>query len=147
MADKEIQEESSDNAPKQSGGKKSRLGLAALIGAVIVAAGAIGYRTLSDQGPSEEIAATDAAPPTIESLKTAAEDDPLNAGAWQELGFAYYETEQFDLAAKAYRQAIEGDKDNAVLWSSLGEARLMGSQDVEMPSAAISAFEKAIELD
>ncbi|NMW30510.1 tetratricopeptide repeat protein [Altererythrobacter sp. RZ02] len=115
--------------------------------AVVLAGGAIGYRVLS--GDPSEVAevATAEGPPTLESLRAAAEKDPLNAGAWQELGFAYYESGQFEDAAKAYRQAIEGDDTNAVLWSSLGEARLMASESDPMPNAAVTAFEKAIGLD
>lgn len=125
----------------------SRAGLAVLLGAVLIAGGAIGYNVLSTSKASGPEIAQPAGPPTIDSLKAAAEADPLNSGAWQELGFAYYETEQYDEAAKAYRQAIEGDRDNAVLWSSMGEARLLASDAVQMPGDAVSAFEKALELD
>ena len=124
------------------------ISLAALIAALVLVAAALAYRTLADD--SEEAASTAAeadTPPTIEALKAIAEADPLNPGPWQELGFAYYQTEQYDEAAKAYRQAIEGDKDNAVLWSSMAEARLMTSQSPQMPAEAVSAFERALELD
>lgn len=130
-----------------SGGGVSRKSLGILLAAVVLAGGAIGYRVLS--GDPSEVAevATAEGPPTLESLRAAAEKDPLNAGAWQELGFAYYESGLFEDAAKAYRQAIEGDDTNAVLWSSLGEARLMASESDPMPNAAVTAFEKAIGLD
>ena len=128
-------------------GNMSRTGLIVLALAAVAAAGAIGFRFLPGQDTAPMQAVSEAGPPSIETLKAVADKDPLNAGAWQELGFAYYQTEQYELAAKAYRQAIEGDGDNAVLWSSLGEARLMTGQSVEMPPAAVSAFEKALELD
>ncbi|MFZ1743372.1 MAG: tetratricopeptide repeat protein [Pontixanthobacter sp.] len=125
----------------------SRAGLAVFLGAVLIAGGAIGYNVLSSGKAETPAAVAEAGPPTIESLKAAAEADPMNAGAWQELGFAYYQTEQYDAAARAYRQAIEGDKDNAVLWSSMGEARLLASDSVQMPPDAVSAFQKALQLD
>ncbi len=126
----------------------SRASIAVLIAALVLAGGAVIYRAVTD-GTNEAapVVAEAELPPTIEALKTAAEADPLNPGPWQELGFAYYQTEQYGEAARAYRQAIEGDRGNAVLWSSLGEARLMASDSVEMPTNAVSAFEKALELD
>lgn len=136
-------------APDSSSPSKgmSRTSLGLLLAAAVLAAGAIGYRTLSGD-PSEVMEeAVAEGPPTLESLRAAAEADPLNAGAWQELGFAYYESGLFPEAVKAYRQAVEGDDTNAVLWSSLGEARLMASESDPMPSAAVTAFEKAIALD
>jgi cytochrome c-type biogenesis protein CcmH len=136
-----------DGTDQQEQSGISRNGLLLLLAAVVLVAAAIAYRSLPQNETTEPVAQADDAPPTIDVLKAAAEKDPLNAGAWQELGFAYYQTEQFELAAKAYRQALEGDGDNAVLWSSLGEARLMTSQSAEMPPAAVSAFEKALELD
>jgi len=141
-----INDRADGSADRASAGV-SRMGLFALLAAVFVVAGVVGYRALSDKEAPEEAEIADAAPPTIASLKAAAEVDPLNAPAWQELGFAYYQTEQFEEAARAYRQAIEGDKDSAVLWSALGEARLMASNSVEMPANAIDAFGQALALD
>ncbi|MXO82597.1 tetratricopeptide repeat protein [Altererythrobacter aestiaquae] len=126
----------------------SRVSIIVLIAALVLAGGAVAYRMLADGADHTVPVVVEAAfPPTIEALKTAAEADPLNPGPWQELGFAYYQTEQYEEAARAYRQAVEGDKENAVLWSSLGEARLMATDSSEMPANAVSAFEKALELD
>ncbi len=132
---------------QKSSGGMSRLGLAALLAAVIAAAGAIGYRALSEAESEAPAQLAAEGPPTIESLKASAEADPDNPGAWQELGFAYYETEQFGDAVKAYDRAIALDSENAVLWSAKGEARLMMSQTLEMPADAVEAFRKALELD
>lgn len=137
-------------AQDQQGGI-SRMGMVALAVAGVVAVGAIGYvawdrsNDASQDGPELEMAG----PMSIEELKERAEADPLNAEAWQELGFAYFQAGEFPLAASAYRQAIEGDKENAVLWSALGEARVMSQQlgEEPLPADAIAAFEKAIALD
>ncbi|WP_271438168.1 tetratricopeptide repeat protein [Pontixanthobacter luteolus] len=131
----------------QKAGGISRIGLVALVVGAIIVAAAVGYRAFGEGEADQDAIIADGGPPSIEQLKAAAEKDPLNAGAWQELGFAYYETGQFSEAVRAYRQAVEGDDKNAVLWSSLGEARLMASETDPMPSAAITAFEKAIALD
>lgn len=132
---------------QKSSGGMSRLGLAALLAAVIAAAGAIGYRALAEAENEAPAQLAAEGPPTIESLKASAEADPDNPGVWQELGFAYYETEQFGDAVKAYDRAIALDSENAVLWSAKGEARLMMSQTLEMPADAVEAFRKALELD
>lgn len=143
-------EKSGGSAAGDSGGI-SRIGMVALGVAAVVAAGAIGYvawdRAQGDEAP--QAPAEMAGPMTIEQLKERADADPMNAEAWQELGFAYFQAQRFPQAAEAYRQAIEGDKENAVLWSALGEARVMSQQlgEEPLPADAIAAFERAIELD
>ena len=118
-------------------------GLAA-IAALAIAAGAIGYRMLGDAGDS-----TDTSQPTdpLAELERRANAEPDNAGAWQELGFAYFELGRFAEAATAYARATEADPDSAVLWSSLGEALVMASERDPMPPEARQAFRKAIALD
>jgi len=118
-------------------------GLAAMA-ALAIAAGAIGYRLSenADEGP-----AAGAPLDPLAELERRAAADPDNAGAWQELGFAYFELARFDDAATAYRRATEADPDSAVLWSSLGEALVMASERDPMPAAARQAFRKAIALD
>ena len=69
-------------------------------------------------------------------LQQRAEAEPDNAGAWQELGFAYFERGRFADAAKAYEHATQADPNSAVLWSSLGEALVMASDRDPMPPAA-----------
>ncbi|HEU5286519.1 MAG TPA: tetratricopeptide repeat protein, partial [Sphingomicrobium sp.] len=88
----------------------------------------------------------DAADP-LAALERRAQADPDNAGAWQELGFAYFELGRFADAATAYDKATRADPDSAVLWSSLGEARVMASARDPMPPAALEAFRKAAALD
>ena len=118
-------------------------GLAA-IAALAIAAGAIGYRLLGDGG--DEPLTTQPADPLAE-LERRARAEPDNAGAWQELGFAYFELGRFADAADAYGRATVADQDSAVLWSSLGEALVMASDGDPMPPAALRSFQKAIELD
>lgn len=118
-------------------------GLAA-IAAVLLAAGAISYRLLDDPAPADEPAAP---ADLIPGLERKANADPDNAGAWQELGFAYFERGRFADAAEAYRRATEADQRSAVLWSSLGEALVMASERDPMPPRAREAFHKAASLD
>jgi len=119
-------------------------GSLAAIAAVALAAGAIAYRLLDDPAPANEPAAP--ADPLAE-LERKANADPDNAGAWQELGFAYFGQGRFADAAEAYRRATQADPKSAVLWSSLGEALVMASERDPMPAQARTAFHKAVSLD
>ena len=128
-------------------GKKSRIGLIAFLVGTTLVAGAIGYRAFNPVVSPELAEAIEQAPLTIPELQARAEADPMNSPAWQELAFAHFSAGGYDQAARSYRQAIEGDPDNAVLWSALGEARVMASERDPMPPGAVTAFEKAIDLD
>ena len=127
-------------------GRRKRIGGGGLaaIAAVAIAAAAIGYRLLdgTDDRPAQAVPGD-----PLTELEQRAEAEPDNAGAWQELGFAYFEMGRFADAASAYRRATEADPDGAVLWSSLGESLVMASDRDPMPPAARQAFRKAIALD
>ncbi len=125
-------------------GKIGGGGIAAIV-AVALAAGAIGYRLIGSSGG--ETAPAAAADDPLAALERRTRDEPDNAGAWQELGFAYFELGRFADAATAYEKATGIDPDSAVLWSSLGEARVMASERDPMPAAALEAFRKAVSLD
>jgi|GEM_PF-2299086 len=127
--------------------KKSRLGLIIFIGATVLVASMIFYRLLNPvYGPQWDRAAEDA-PLTIMELQARAEQEPLNSAWWHELASAHFLAGGYANAARAYDQAIKGDAGNAQLWSSLGEARLMGSENDPMPAGALAAFQKAIQFD
>jgi cytochrome c-type biogenesis protein CcmH len=101
--------------------------------AIVIAAGAIGYRIYSDRpAPTAEVAAVPA---------------PNDAASWQQLGFTKFGQGNYDEAARAYARATKLSPGNAVLWSSLGEARVMASRSDPMPPAALEAFRKAVALD
>lgn len=123
----------------------------ALVLAGLVAAGAIGVAVLRQDGgsvrPSDAAmtAVIDAA--SISDLEKAAADSPENSLVWQRLGLAYFEAERFADAARAYDEATRLAPDTALLWSALGEARVMASERDPMPSDAIAAFKKAIAID
>jgi cytochrome c-type biogenesis protein CcmH len=125
----------------------SRTGLALLLGAALLAIGAVAWRALDDGPPASETAADPATPLTIAELEARARANPNDPAAWEELGFAYYAEGRFDEAARAYRQAAEGRPDSPDLWAALGEARVLASQDDPIPPLAVQAFERALELD
>ena len=68
-------------------------------------------------------------------------------GHGRKLGFAQFDQGNYAEAVKAYAHATELSPRDAVLWSSLGEARVMASANDPMPPAALDAFRKAIALD
>lgn len=126
----------------------SRIGLFLLLGAAILAIGAVAYRALQDDDAVPVAAAVEpGAPLSISELEKRAQADPRDASAWEELGFAYYADGRYADAARAYRQAVEGAPDSATLWAALGEARVLASEDDPMPALAVQAFEKALSLE
>ena len=134
----------------KAGQAVSRRAIALFAAAAVIAAGAIGYRTLSqgDEAPAASAPGSPTgAPPSLEELEARARANPLDADAWQELGFAYFSDGNYAEAARAYRQAVEGDPQAAVLWAALGEARILASQEDPIPPLAVAALRKALELD
>lgn len=120
-------------------------GIAAMI-AVALAGGVITYRLLDEPSNAPAVDTSAAADPLAE-LERRANSDLADAGAWQELGFAYFERGRFADAATAYVKATEADPNSAVLWSSLGEALVMASERDPMPRRALESFRKAAALD
>jgi cytochrome c-type biogenesis protein CcmH len=122
-----------------------RSGIAAIV-AVAIAAGAIGYRIVAAER-SDVAAPAPAGPSSIGDLQQHAQKAPADAGAWQQLGFAQFDAGNYAEAVNPYKRATEISPGNAVLWSSLGEARVMASEHDPMPPAALDAFHKAVALD
>ena len=60
---------------------------------------------------------------------------------------AYFQTQQFDDAAAAYRRALAIAPGEAVLWSALGETLVLASKRDPLPPEALDAFRKAVSLD
>ena len=143
-------------AKDQNGGWAARrLGRAALAGAAAIACVSVAYALLrdDDRGDSPSVAMEDGAqtPMNAEEMLRGLQErvgaDPEDVEGWQMLGFAYFELGRHADAARAYRRATELKPDNAVFWSSLGEALVMQSEQDPMPADAVSAFERAVSLD
>lgn len=125
-----------------------RKGALVALAAAVLLAGAVTWRlldsTATDSPDGEPVAA---APQTLDDLRRLAEQSPDDAVAWQQLGLAYFEQNMFAEAAEAYERATGIEPDSAVLWSALGEARVMASQDDPMPAPALDAFRRAVGID
>jgi cytochrome c-type biogenesis protein CcmH len=135
----------SDNSPAGTG--SSRAGWFLLGGALLLAAGSIGYNVYQASGSEAPAAAPADGPQTIEQLRAAAEASQDDARPWSDLAFAYFQQGEFGEAATAYRRAVTIDPQAAVLWSALGETLVMGSARDPLPAEALQAFEKALALD
>ena len=83
----------------------------------------------------------------IRALQEQVGANPNDWAGWQRLGQAYYMTERYADAERAYRRASTLQPDNGSLWSAYGEAALMASERDPMPPVALNAFRKAHELD
>ncbi len=130
----------------------SKAGWILLGAAALLAAGSVAYNVMdADGGETADLVAGNDEP-TIEELRKLAEASGDDAGAWGDLAYAYFEQGEFADAAAAYEKAVEIDAGAAILWSALGEARVMANDtsapDADpLPAAAMEAFEKALVLD
>ena len=131
-----------------STGKAGRI---PLIAAGAIAAISIGYSMMQggDETPAQAAAGEERAqrPTGIAGLEALLKDRPDDVEGWQMLGWAYFDAGRYQDAAGAYRQAVKLAPDQAVLWSSLGEALVMADENDPMPKAAAEAFETAIAKD
>ncbi|TCM19663.1 cytochrome c-type biogenesis protein CcmH [Novosphingobium sp. PhB165] len=131
-------------------GAKIGVQRAALVVAGLVAASAVGVAVWRGSENRPEAAAAGAIAPSADpvgTLEQAAHDAPADATAWQKLGLAYFTQNRYGEAADAYARAAAIAPDKAVLWSALGEARVMASEHDPMPEPALEAFRKAASLD
>ena len=79
----------------------------------------------------------------IAALKSQVEANPGNAGAWTELGNAYFDSDQFEASIDAYRKSLELNPNNANVWTDMGVMYRRSGQ----PQEAIKAFDQAIAVD
>lgn len=119
------------------------------LAAVVLLAGAVTWRLLEQGGGdvSSGDPATAEAPQSLDDLRRLAEAAPDDSAAWQRLALSYFSQNMFAEAAAAYDRATTIEPASAVLWSALGEARVMASEDDPMPAAALAAFRRAVEID
>jgi cytochrome c-type biogenesis protein CcmH len=130
-------------------GKMARILLFVAAG---VAALSVGFSLMRGSGEEaaaepENVQAAAAPARTIPELEAQLKADPADVKAWQALGWAYFEAGRYGNAVHAYRRATELAPEQAVLWSSLGEAVVMASENDPMPKEAVAAFETAIARD
>jgi cytochrome c-type biogenesis protein CcmH len=104
-------------------------------------------RSRGDQAPDTLATTAAGTGDIISDLEAKTRANPKDAAAWQQLGMAYFESDRFADAARSYQTAAELDPGQAIVWSALGEARVMASERDPMPTDAAEAFERALTLD
>lgn len=130
-------------------GKMARILLFLAAGVAALSVGFSVMRGGGEEAASEPESLQAAAAPakTIPELEAQLKANPSDVKAWQALGWAYFEAGRYGNAVHAYRRATELAPEQAVLWSSLGEAVVMASENDPMPKEAVAAFETAIAKD
>lgn len=118
-------------------------------GAALVLGFALAWSAMHKGGGTAQqgAPATEAALDPMAALERRTRDNPGDSAAWRTLGSARFDAGQFAEAAQAYERASQLAPELAVVWSSLGEARVMASKSDPMPPSALEAFRKAVSLD
>ena len=118
-------------------------------GAALVLGFALAWSAMHKGGGTAQqgAPATEAALDPMTALERRTRDNPGDSAAWRALGSARFDAGQFAEAAQAYERASQLAPELAVVWSSLGEARVMASKSDPMPPSALEAFRKAVSLD
>jgi len=127
-----------------------RRGQLVLGGAALVLGFAVAFTALHREqsgAPQDTPASAAAAADPMAELEQQARDHPDDPGAWRALGSARFEAGHFAESAQAYEKAAQLAPGLAVVWSSLGEARVMASKSDPMPPPALEAFRKAVAID
>ncbi len=132
-------------------------GRIALLGAALIAAGAVGYKVYTDQAPPTTATApvaplnANGEPASVDQVIAALEarlqDNPDDAEGWRMLGWSYFETGRFAESATAMRRAIQLAPGNSEYHSMLGEALVMASKDDAISTDARAAFARATQID
>jgi cytochrome c-type biogenesis protein CcmH len=129
---------------------------ATAIAAIVVLGSAVLYAATGNPGAQSaprgmtgESATTQNLPDVdtmIERLRTRLESEPADAAGWRMLGWAYFETDRFDEAVAAYRNAVAIAPETADYQSGLAEA-LTSANGGTIPANALAAFRRAIASD
>ncbi|WP_421779816.1 c-type cytochrome biogenesis protein CcmI [Kiloniella litopenaei] len=80
-----------------------------------------------------------------EKLHTRLKNEPQNVEGWMLLGSTYAEIGQFSLAEKAFREAMENNPPNPMIYSAVGEM-MVAQAEGQVSSDALELFRKTLEL-
>jgi len=132
-----------------------RLGLGLLVIAAITVTGLAIYRNQRDRAGMPVAVAPaprESSAPSVEDVITRFQKQvalaPDDADGWRNLGWSYFQREQFARAADALRHATVLDPTDARTFSFLGEALLQAHKaQRRVPYEARAAFDDALKLD
>lgn len=130
-------------------GATSRFGIAALAGAGVLLAGAIGWKLTSHDAapPASPVTNAVAAADPVADLQAAVRQNPDSADAWMALGDAQMAADDAAGAVPSFRRASTLAPARAEPWSALGEALVKADPRDPFPAAALDAFKKASAID
>ncbi len=143
--------------PVESVQKELPVARYALIGAALIAVGAVGFavvnRSPKADAPAAAVASKEAPAGDIASmigkLEARLKANPKDVEGWRLLGRAFYESQKFAESVQAYARAAQLDPNAAETWSALGEVRILAGPEGSpvFPPDALTAFQKAVALD
>lgn len=81
-------------------------------------------------------------PNMIPKLEEAAANNPKNADVWTKLGNAFFDTNQYEKAIRAYEKSLAIEPDNPNVLTDLGIMYRLNKQ----PEKAVELFSKAISI-
>ena len=122
----------------QIGSYKAGAGTLAIAGATLVLGFALGLSLTRHDGDSATDGVAGRAAPAPASADIA---------RWRAEGEAAFADGRYDAAVAAYDKATRASPGTAVLWSALGEARVMASKADPLPAEALGDFRHAIAID
>ena len=96
--------------------------------------------------PPAAAASANATDPRAELQRQVAQQ-PGDSDAWRELGEAQFAHGDYADAIPSLKRAAQISPKQALLWSSLGEARVMASEHDPMPPEALADFHRAQAVD
>jgi cytochrome c-type biogenesis protein CcmH len=132
----------------QTSFKLSRIAFATAAVLAIVSVGFSLSRTADRPSkPPSQASNASSSDRSVSSLEAAVAKDPNDIEALQALAWSRFEGGQYDQAADFYRKATKIEPQRASLWSSLGEAIVMGSERDPMPQEALAAFRTSVTRD
>lgn len=100
----------------------------------------------AERQPPAAAATADTTDPLAELQRQVAQH-PGDSDTWRELGEAQFAHGAYADAIPSLERAAQISPKQAMLWSSLGEARVMASEHDPMPSEALADFNRALAVD
>lgn len=118
---------------------------AALAIAALAVALAVGHADSPPDSPGTAVPANTS--DTLAELQHQVAQRPNDSEAWRKLGEAQFAQGAYADAIPSLERAAQISPKQAMLWSSLGEARVMASEHDPMPGEALADFRRAQAID
>lgn len=134
---------------RRTGGRWDPVLLATVISLLVGFVGGMVFQAYRSGSTGEERGSAGSSPapggasPDVRELEKEAAEDPDSADAWARLGHAYFDSNRYDEAIRAYRRSLDIDASQADVWTDLGVMYRRSGRSEE----AVRAFDRAVEAD